>query len=58
MIENKIVSFKGLKTVTIKTQNQDNCRCSVLLTITVDGNKLPPLIIFLARESREVEKNY
>ena len=39
MIENRTVSFKGVKTVTIKTQNQDKCRYSVLLTITADGNK-------------------
>ena len=56
MIENRTVSFKGLKIVTIKTQNQDKCRCSVLLAITADGNKLPPLIIFMAKEAGKVEK--
>ena len=29
---------------------------SVLLTITADGNKLPPLIIFKAKVNREIEK--
>ena len=56
MIENRTVSFKGLKTVTIKTQNQDKCRCSVLLAITADGNKLPRLILFMAKEAGKVEK--
>ena len=35
MIENRTVSFKGVKTVTIKN-TKDKCRCSALLTITAD----------------------
>lgn len=56
MAENRTVSFKGVKTVTIKTENHDKCRCSVLLTITADSNKLPLLIIFMAKEAGKVEK--
>ena len=43
MTENRTVSFKGIKTVSIKTQNQDKSRCSVFLTITAYVDKLPQL---------------
>lgn len=46
MTENRIVTFKGVKTVTIKRQNQEKCKCSVLLAITADGNKLPSFNYF------------
>ena len=43
MTENRTVSFKGIKTVSIKAQNQDKSRCSVFLTITAYVDKLPQL---------------
>jgi hypothetical protein len=49
MTENRTVSFKGIKTVSIKTQNQDKSRCSVFLTITAYVDKLPQLFIFMAK---------
>ena len=56
MVENRTVTFKGAKSVVIKTQNEEKCRCSLLLTITADGTKLPLNIIFMAKEGGKVEK--
>ena len=56
MTENRTVSFKGIKTVSIKAQNQDKSRCSVFLTITAYVDKLPQLIKFMAKEADHVEK--
>ena len=58
MRENSTVSFKSIKTVTIKTQNQDKRKYFTLLVITVGDKKLPLLIIFMAKEAGHVEKNY
>ena len=56
MVENRTVTFKGAKSVVIKTQNQEKCRCYLLLTITADCTKLPPYIIFMTKEGGKVEK--
>lgn len=40
----------------IRTQNQEKCRLSVLLTITADGTKLPPFLIFKAKVNGDIEK--
>ena len=41
MYPNKTIAKKGNKTILIKTQSQEKWR-SVILCITVDGEKLPP----------------
>jgi hypothetical protein len=55
MIPSNTIIYKNNKSILIKTQNQDKCRISVLLTITANGNKLPPYIIFKAKNKGNVE---
>ena len=55
MVENRTVTFKGSKSVVIKKQNQEKCRCSLLMTIRADGTKLPPYIIFITKDEGKVE---
>lgn len=43
---NYVIEKKGNKNIIIRTQNQEKCRLSVLLTILSNGLKLPPLLIF------------
>ncbi|KAH1185488.1 hypothetical protein KIL84_018237 [Mauremys mutica] len=43
---NKTVEAKGAKTVTIKTSGHEKNHYTVVLAVTADGNKLPPLVIF------------
>ena len=57
MYPNKIIAKKGNKTFLIKTQSQEKCRISVILCITADGEKLPPFLIFKAKEEGYIEKN-
>lgn len=57
MLPNKTIAKKGGKTIIIKTQNQENCRVSVLLTVTADGGKLSPYLIFKAKNQGLIEKN-
>ena len=52
----KTIAKKGARQVIIQTQNQEKCRCSVLLGITADGDRLPPLVIFKAKENKTVYK--
>ena len=56
MTPTKTIAKKGRKSIINRTQNQEKCRVSVLLTITEDGNKLPSLIIFKAKANGEIEK--
>ena len=46
----KTIVKRESRQLIIKTQNQEKCRISVLLTIVADGSKLPPLIIFKAKD--------
>jgi len=57
MYPNKTIAKKGNKTILIKTQSQEKCRISVILCITADGEKLPPFLIFKAKEEGYIEKN-
>ena len=56
MTPSKTVSKKGGKSIIIRTQNLEKCRLSVLLTITADGIKLPPFLIFKAKVNEDIEK--
>ena len=47
----------GSKRVNIKTQGQENWRVTGILTILASGEKLPPLLIFKAKEGKQTEKN-
>ena len=57
----KTIAHKGQKTILIKTQDNEKCRLTFLLTITVDGGKLPYFthyMIFKAKKrNRRVEKD-
>jgi hypothetical protein len=50
----KTIVKRGSSQVIIKTQNQEKCRISVLLTIVADGSKLPPMIIFKAKDRANI----
>lgn len=45
MPRNYTVSAKGEKQITIKTTGYEKARVTVMLSITADGNKLPPYVI-------------
>ena len=57
MVSKKTIHFKGKKTITIKTTNQEKVRVSLLLTITAEGGKLPPLFIFKSKKGGTIEKH-
>ena len=46
----------GNITVNVKNFNRDKMRITVLLSILVDGTKLPPLIIFRGETNKTKEK--
>ena len=56
MYPTKIIAKKGDKVILIKTQSQEKCRISVILCVTADGDKLPPFLIFKAKDGCYVEK--
>jgi hypothetical protein len=51
----RVVEKIGAKEVIVKTQGQESCRVSVLLTILGSGEKLPPMIIFKGKEMARIE---
>ena len=56
MMLKKTIHFKGKKTIKIKTTNQEKVRVSLLLTITVEGGKLPSFL-FLNLKKEELYKS-
>lgn len=46
MPECSTITEKGAKSVSILTGGNEKQRCTVMLSVTADGNKLPPFIIF------------
>lgn len=57
MIPNKTMAKKGTKSIVIKSFDKEKCRISVLLTITADGGKSPPYIIFKAKNNGKIEND-
>ena len=53
----KTIVKRGSKQVIVKTQGQEKCRVTVILTILADGDKLPPLIIFKAKDTGKIYKS-
>lgn len=45
-LQTKLLEARGAKTVTIKTSGHEKNHYTVVLAVTADGNKLPPLVIF------------
>lgn len=56
MSPNYSISQKGKSTVIIRTQSQDKCHVSVILTIRANGVKLPPYLIFKGKPNRKIIK--
>ena len=46
MVSGSTVSKKGKKTVLMKSTGHEKSRYTVVLAVTADGNKLPPMIIY------------
>ena len=46
MLPNYTVAKKGKKSIIIRTQGQEKCLVSILLTILANGKKLSPLVLF------------
>lgn len=40
------INTKGASSVLVKTTGAEQLRCTVMLAVTADGNKLPPYVIF------------
>ena len=57
MVPKKTIAKRGKKTILIKTQSQEKVRISIILTISADGDKLKPLIIFKGKTGGLIEKN-
>lgn len=57
MPSNKTVNKVGAKTITIRTQRQEKCRISVILSICANRNKLNPLIIFKGAKNGKIYKS-
>lgn len=54
---NYCIAKKGAQTVTIKTLGRETARLTVLLSITANGNKLKPFIIFKGKEETMLYNN-
>ena len=52
----KTIDVKGLKEIIINTDGNEDKKISALLSITADGRKLPPFLIFKGKEDKIVEK--
>jgi hypothetical protein len=46
MPESTTIEHVGERSVQVRMTGADKQRCSVILTITTDGHKLPPFVIF------------
>ena len=53
----KIIVKRGSKQAIIKTQGQEKYRVTVILSILAYGGKLPPLIIFKAKNTGKIYKS-
>ena len=53
----KTIDVKGLKEIIINTDGNEDKKISALLSITVDGRKLPPFLIFKGKEDKTIEKD-
>ena len=51
-----IVQKIGSKKVNIGTQGQENWRVTAILTVLDSREKLPPLLIFKAKQGKDTEK--
>ena len=52
----KTIDVKGLKEIIINIDGNEDKKISALLSITADGRKLPPFLIFKGKEDKIIEK--
>ena len=52
----KTIDVKGLKEIIINTDGNEDKKISSLLSITAEGRKLPPFLIFKGKEDKIIEK--
>ena len=55
--QGRTYSFKGQKEILVNKTNKSKLRITTLLSITFDGKKLPPLLIFKKPKSSKIIKN-
>ena len=51
------MAWKGGKSITIKSYDQEKCRISVILAITANGSKLAPYLIFKEKKMILLKKD-
>lgn len=51
----KVINKRGAKTVVVKTSGDSRKRITVVLAVTADGTKLPPMIIFKGLTKRSIK---
>ena len=56
MALNYSISQKGRRSIIVRTQSQDKCHVSVILTIIANGVKLPPYLIFKEKQNGKIIK--
>lgn len=56
MIGHTTIAKKGIKSISINTNGSEKVRISALLSIIGDGNKLPPLLIFIGKQRENIKK--
>lgn len=52
----KTITKKGVKTITIKSYEQEKCHISIFLDITANGSNLPLYLIFKGKPHWNIEK--
>ena len=51
------IDFQGNKNIEIINSGRNNYRISIILAVSGDGHKFPPLIIIKGEEGKTIEKN-
>ena len=57
MTNNTTIDYKGNKNIELLTTGKEKYRISIILAITGDGFKLPPMLILKGEQGKTVEKN-
>ena len=55
LVPNKVVDRVGVKSCIVKTTGAEKRRITVTLTVTANGEMLPPFIIFKGKRQPQVE---
>ena len=57
MVGSITLSDQGSRTVSVKSSGT-SARCSILLGVTMDGNKLPPFVVFKGRQGGRIAREW